>query len=111
MKKLFVIIAVFCALIAGKAGATNLRGQIVHSVGGQYSPMPGTRVDLVTWNGRAWVSYSYAITGADGFYYFMNFPPGLRFLLLVAGHYYPPQSITILTLPANAYQDMPVIAL
>jgi len=102
---------VFAVLIAGNAGATNLRGQIVHNVNGQYSPLSGTRVDLVTWNGTAWVTYSYAVTGADGFYYFMNFPPGLKFLLLVAGHYYPPQSITILALPANSYQDMPVISL
>jgi hypothetical protein len=110
MKKVFISIVVFTLLLAGRAGATNLRGQIVHNVSGGYTPAPGTRVDLVTWNGTAWTSYSYAVTGTDGYYYFMNFPPGLKFLLLVGGHYYPLQPLVIATLPGNSYQDMPVIS-
>jgi hypothetical protein len=111
MKKVFIIIVAFTLLLAGRAAATNLRGQVVHNVGGQFSPLAGTRIDLVTWNGTAWTSYSYAITGADGFYYFMNFPTGLRFLLLVAGHYYPLQPLSIFAPPASGYQDLPAISL
>ena len=111
MKKLLLIIMVFAALATVKPAGTNLRGQLVQNVGGHLSPVANTRVDLETWNGTAWTSYSYAVTGANGFYYFMNFPTGLKFLLLVSENYYPLQPITIATEPAGTYQDLPVISL
>ncbi|HZY39687.1 MAG TPA: hypothetical protein VFE53_23690 [Mucilaginibacter sp.] len=111
MKKIVVIIMFFAALAAVKPTATNLRGQIVQNVNGHYQPAANVRVDLVTWNGAAWTSYSYALTGADGFYYFSNFPPGMRFLLLVSGHYFPKAPQTINAEPPGTYQDLPVISL
>jgi hypothetical protein len=109
MRKVVFIIMVFAAIAAGKPAGTNLRGQIIQNAGGH--PLANIRVDLETWNGKAWVSYSYAVTGADGYYYFMNFPPGINFLLLVAGRYYPTTPLTIGSIPAGTYQDLPVISI
>ena len=109
MKKVVLIILIFAAVAAVKPAGTNLRGQIVQISGGH--PLANIRVDLETWNGKAWVSYSYAVTGADGYYYFMNFPQGLNFLLLVSGRYYPTSALTIGTVPAGTYQQLPVISI
>jgi hypothetical protein len=110
MKSLTIILIIFLAMITGKVNATNLRGQIVRNIGGTYQPLPATRVDLMVWSNNKWTSYSYAITGADGFYYFNNFPPGATFCLLVLGHYYPPKPLQILNIPPPQYQDLPVIS-
>jgi hypothetical protein len=70
----------------------------------------GIRVDLFVWNGQQWVNWSYAITGDDGFYYFVNVQPGATFCIQVGGKYYPPHPEKISdTAPPN-YQDIqPVV--
>jgi len=99
--KHYILAGIFLLIFAfGRADATNLRGQVVRNVGGRYVPLANTRVDLMFWNGSQWVSTSYAITGADGFYYFMNLQPATRFCIMVLGHYYPPQASVIANIAA-----------
>jgi hypothetical protein len=110
MKKLILTLIVALALWVGQANATNIRGQLVRNIGGKYQPLSNVRVDLMVWNGRAWSIYSYAITGQDGFYYFINFPPGLTFCVSVMGHYYPNQPLMVQSLAPQYYQDVPAIS-
>jgi len=111
MKFLTLIVIVLLAIGVGNANATNLRGQVVRNSGGHYVPLANTRVDLMYWNGSTWVSTSYAVTGADGFYYFNNLPPNTRFCILVLGHLYPSsQGSVIGSVAPPGYQDMPVIS-
>ena len=110
MKHLFIAFIILLTFNVETVKATNLRGQIVRYSAGRYYPLANVRVDFMVWNGRAWELNSYAITGADGFYYFMNFQPGLTFCISVLGRYYPPQPLVIQNLPSNYYQDVPVIS-
>jgi len=111
MKHLALIVIILLAMGVSNANATNLRGQVVRNSGGRYVPLANTRVDLMYWNGSTWVSTSYAITGADGFYYFNNLPPNTRFSILVLGHIYPSaQGSVIGNIAPPGYQDMAVIS-
>jgi hypothetical protein len=110
MKHLVVAIIIALTLNIGKAHATNIRGQIVRYVNGRYYPLPNVRVDFMVWNGQAWVLSAYAITGADGFYYFINFAPGVTFCVSVLGRFYPLKPLITQNLAPQFYQDVPVIA-
>jgi hypothetical protein len=116
-KNLFTVLAVvICILFFQAAGATNLRGRILTN-GGQY-PMANIRVDLMIFNPnmRQWQDVSFAVTGADGFYYFLNFFPNQLFYVSVAGRFYPPQQNPLVILAINPeeppyYEDIPAIIL
>jgi len=110
MKWLLMLTIIALTLNYERAKATNLRGQLVRNIGGTYRPLANVRVDFMVWNGTGWAPYSYAITGGDGFYYFLNFSPGLKFCVAVLGHYYPNQPLTIQNLSPQFYQDIPAIA-
>lgn len=109
MKKLVILSILFLGIFC-HANATNLRGQILHNFQHGASPAAGIRVDLFIWNGQQWVNWSYAITGDDGFYYFVNVQPGANFCIQVGGKYYTPHPEKISdTAPPN-YQDIqPVV--
>ena len=110
-----LLVILFC-LISKTGQATNLRGRILTN-GGQM-PLGNIRVDLMIFNPniRQWQDVSYAITGADGFYYFLNFFPNQLFYISVAGRFYPPQQNPLViiaidpTLPPY-YEDIPPIIL
>ena len=105
--KYFIILCLLFCLYSSRTNATNLRGQLVRNVNGTYLPLPGVRVELMIFDGREWVLFSYAITGNDGFYFFMNFRPGITFCVRVFGYYYPPQPMVSADV---YYQDIPPIA-
>jgi hypothetical protein len=112
MKHLFIAFIILLTFNVEMAKATNLRGQIVRYADGRYYPLANVRVDFMLWNGRTqkWEVNSYAVTGADGFYYFMNFQPGITFCISVLGRFYPPKPLVTQSLPPNSYQDVPVIS-
>ena len=108
MKKVVILSIVFLGIFY-HANATNLRGQVVHNFQNGTSPAAGIRVDLYIWKGGQWVDWSYAITGNDGFYYFVNLQPGATFCIQVAGKFYPPDALTISNITPPNYQDIPPI--
>lgn len=111
MKRLALVFTLAFVFIAHIAFGTNLRGQLVRNINGVYYPLGGVRVDLMVWNGQSWIDASYAITGNDGFYFFINCAPNTIFCISVFGHYYPPQQpLTIQNLAPQYYQDIPVIS-
>ena len=112
MKHLFIAFIILLTLNVETVKATNIRGQVVRNIKGRYYPLANVRVDFMLWNRqeRRWQVNSYAITGADGFYYFVNFQPGMTFCISILGHYYPPQPLITQNLPSYSYQDLPVIS-
>jgi hypothetical protein len=98
--RIIVISLLLLGAWVNRAGATNLRGRIVHY--DPYSrnlyPMPNIRVDLYVFNG-GWVDIGYAFSGPDGMYYFNNVAPGANFLIQVNGVFYPPQPLFLANVP------------
>ncbi|PWT72109.1 MAG: hypothetical protein C5B59_16590 [Bacteroidetes bacterium] len=90
--KIIFLICMGCALTS-YANATNLRGKILRQVGNTTQPASNVRVDLMIYNSstHAWQDVSSAVTGPDGYYYFLNFSPNQLFYISVNGRYYPPQ--------------------
>ncbi|MEO8962386.1 MAG: hypothetical protein ABI325_10915 [Ginsengibacter sp.] len=109
MKHFIIIICIF--FFFGEVSATNLRGQVVRydSYSGRYYPLAGVRVDFWIFNGK-WVDMSYAISGSDGFYYFMNVSPGYSFRVQVFNVFYPQQPLTLLNILPPNFQDIPFVA-
>ncbi len=106
------IIFLFFALMfsnPNRSQATNLRGRLVRAVNGQNFPLTQTKVELLFWNGTGWNSKGYAMTGNDGFYFFVNIAPGPKFCLLIAGRYYPAVPLVVQNIAAPNYQDLPLI--
>ena len=108
--KTLIVICLLATLAVGRAAATNLRGQVVRNVNGYYYPLAGVRVELMVYDGRAWQLGSYAFTGPDGFYFFINFNPGITFAIRINGYYFPPQPLVIQNILPPFYQDIPVIS-
>lgn len=108
MKTAILTLAVIFMLLIKTASATNIRGQLVRNYNGMFYALPGVRVDLMVWNGQSWVDVSYAVTGNDGFYFFINLSPGTIFCINVFGRFYPAQSP--LQVANVALQDVPVIS-
>jgi len=105
-----LILFLFASLVLSiTVSATNLRGEIMRQGNSGPFPLANTRVDLMIWNGQQWIDASFAITGADGFYYFVNFSPGTLFFIKVFERFYPPQPLTILNILPPYYQDLPII--
>ena len=90
--------------------ATDLRGQILHNSASGSEPAASVRVDLFIWDRGQWVNWSYAITGQDGFYYFVNIQPGATFCVQVNGKFYPDNAVVVQTKAPHDYQDIPRIA-
>lgn len=91
----------FWVAAAGDAEATDIRGRI-DSVGAYNSgvyPAAGVQVQLLAWNGGAWVPVHYAFTDNRGFYYFRGVRPG-RYALSVAN-----RSHTMVTVANIQAQD------
>ncbi len=107
MKKIIILVAV-CVILAIKVSATNLRGQVVRydPYNRNYFPLGNLRVDLWVWNGSQWVDASYAVTGADGFYFFYNVAPGTIFKIQVFGNFFPPQPLTVQYVNPPYFQDI-----
>jgi hypothetical protein len=91
MKFFISLILVFCLL--SQVHATNLRGQVIRydQGSGRTFPLANVRVDLWIFNGQSWIDLSYAITGQDGFYFFINVTPGYYFRMQVFGNLFPGQ--------------------
>jgi hypothetical protein len=109
--KLFISTLIFISFFVQKTSATNLRGQVVRydSYTGRYYPLAGVRVDFWIYNGAQWIDLSYAVTGQDGFYYFINIAPGYAFRVQVFNVFYPAQPLTIMNISPPYYQDIPLI--
>jgi len=109
--KTILIIVVFTLFFCKNVNATNLRGQIVryNPSYGQYFPLTGVRVDLMVWNGAQWIDLAYSVTGNDGFYYFVNLPPGGTFQIAVFGQFKLSQPMIIGQFNPPYYEDIPVI--
>lgn len=104
-----ILLFLWSILIAMAVNATNLRGQVVRynaNTRTNYA-LGGVRVDLIVWNGNQWVDISYAITGQDGFYYFINVSPGSVFRVQVFNNLFPAQPITVIPVNPPYYQDIP----
>jgi hypothetical protein len=113
MKKRLVVF-VYCLLFfSATALATNLRGRVLRYDPStkNYTPLINTRVEIHTWDGKNWVQSAYAMTGKDGFYYFVNLHPGAQFKVQVLGKFYPPQPLFTQNLQSPHYQDIPQIIL
>lgn len=110
MKKIMILLC-FCLLWLTTVTATNLRGQVVRNAGGSFVPLAQVRVDIMVMSGGQWTVSATAITGSDGFYFFLNFPAGQTFCLSVLGHFYPVNS-PLISLPVTApgFQELPVIS-
>jgi hypothetical protein len=108
MNKVFFLFIV-CFLCFGNANATNIRGRLLRTTQQGPIPLAGVRVDLMIWNGQVWVNSSFAITGGDGFYYFLNFPPGGTFCIKVFDRFYPPRPMVIMDYQPPFYEDVPAI--
>ena len=105
--KNFILILITLLLFNISVNATNIRGRLLRN--NQYGvPMTlgGIRVDIIIWNGNQWISAAYAITGSDGFYYFLNFAPGVSFYIKVFGTFYPSQPLMIQRIVPPYYQDV-----
>jgi hypothetical protein len=113
MKKTILIFLCCFFLFAAAAWATNLRGRVLRfdPVAKTYNPLVNARVDITVWNGTKWVETGYAMTGKDGFYYFVNFSPGAQFRVKVLGKSYPPQALFIQNILPPYYQEIPQIVL
>ncbi len=109
MKKLILFFSIVLILNINKATATNLRGKLVRTNGSLSNPLAQTKVELLFWNGRGWDSRGYAITGNDGFYFFVNITPGAKFCLLILGRYYPIIPLIVQDVASPNYQDLPLI--
>lgn len=111
MVKRLMILFIVCLLVSVTSRATNLRGQVIrfNPNSQSYFPLVNVRVDLWTWNGSIWVDQSYAVTGNDGMYYFLNFPPFAVFRIQVLGNFFPEQPLTIANILPSNYQDIPQI--
>ncbi len=109
--KAFVIGVLFVLCFCKSAKATNLRGQLVryNPNYGNYFPLPGVRVDLMVWNGVQWIDLSYAVTGNDGFYYFVNIQPGATFQIAVFGQFKLGQPMSVGQIAPPYFEDIPVI--
>jgi len=115
MKKAIHVLVLIAALIIMQSAnifAGPLRGRIISRDG---RPASNTRVELCIWNAalNQWVSVAFALSGNDGFYYFMNVQPGQRVLIRIRGQYYPSLTgpLLVQNLPGNAYQDIaPVVS-
>ena len=113
MKKRIAIFLCCFLLLGATAWATNLRGRVLRfdPVTKSYFPLVNARIDFWTWNGVQWVNAAYAVTGNDGFYYFVNFYPGVQFRIQVLGKFYPPQPLFIQNILPPYYQDIPQIVM
>ncbi|WP_179414302.1 hypothetical protein HDF19_01970 [Mucilaginibacter sp. E4BP6] len=112
MKRTFIFILFITLILSSRiVEATNLRGQLIRNYNGQNYPLQQTRVDLLFWNIQAqrWDDVGFAITGNDGFYYFVNLSPGVTFCLLILGRYYPAQPLMVQD-NSPYYQDLPLIS-
>lgn len=116
IKGLFILC--FCSFIHISGYATNLRGQILHNNGNRNTPLANVRVDLMIFNQttHSWQDVSNVMTGADGFYYFLNFTPNQIFYISVWNKFYPPTQNPLTILNVNPtqppyYQDIPAIIL
>lgn len=91
--------------------ATNLQGQVLrlNPQTGSYFPLVGVRVDLWIFNGQQWVDLSYAVTGANGSYLFVNVPPGLSFRMQVFGNFFPAQALVVMNVYPPYVQTVPSI--
>jgi hypothetical protein len=107
--KFIFIFALFVLFQVTKSDATDLRGQLVHNINGTYVPLGGVRVDLMVYNGKSWEMTTYAFSGKDGFYFFINCKPGITFTLRVYGNYFPSKPLVMQDLSPNNYQDVPAI--
>jgi len=109
MKLVLTILLVF--LLATTCEATNLRGQVLryNAYTRTYFPLSGVRVDLWIFNGQQWVDLSYAVTGPDGSYFFLNLAPGILFRLQVFGNFFPPQPLSVLQIYPPNFQILPNI--
>jgi len=105
----FILIFLLGLFFSISINATNLRGQVVryNPNTGTYYPLGGVRVDLIIWNGSQWIDLSYAVTGQDGFYYFINVYPGYAFRVQVFNNLFPAQPLTVLQVNPPYYQDIP----
>jgi hypothetical protein len=111
-----MIILILCCLSSKSSLATNLRGKIIHHTANGDIPASNVRVDLMIFNNatHVWQDVSSVVTGADGFYYFLNFSPNQLFYVSVGGKFYPPQQtpLSIQSInPSNFpyYEDIPPI--
>src|ERR1700688_4918424 len=102
MKKIFILLMTFVLSIAS-INATTIRGKLLRANTSGTMPLSGVRVDLMIWNGQTWVDKAFAITGNDGFYYFVNFQPGQLFKLKILDRFYPADPLRILDI--SSYQD------
>ncbi|MGN6637444.1 MAG: hypothetical protein ACTHJ8_00920 [Mucilaginibacter sp.] len=109
--KVLLIVVLFIICLYKDADATNLRGQLVryNPNYGQYFPLPGVRVDLMIWNGAQWLDVAYSVTGNDGFYYFVNLPPGGTFQIAVFNQFRLSQPMIIGEVSPPYFEDIPVI--
>lgn len=111
MKSFVIITIIFTFLLFNSAKATNLRGQLVryNPSYGNYFPLPGVRVDLMIWNGAQWADVAYAVSGNDGFYYFVNLPPGGTFQITIFGQFRLNQPMVIGQVNPPYFQIIPAI--
>ena len=109
MKTLIFFFSIVLIFNINTASATNLRGKLVRATGSQNYPLAQTKVELLFWNGNGWDNKGYAITGNDGFYFFVNITPGPRFCLLILGRYYPATPMIVQDIAPPDYQDLPLI--